>query len=325
MAPGRGLVIRSIHALALSLAIPLTLLACENDEPAPAPATDGSADVTEPDRTVERVYERSFAFIAELGDSLLVVPWVIRHEARSDSVVRVASGWLSRGGTWEPFYDERWSTPPTRTPERILPHETLSLVVRDGDLVDGLVYQDGPRSLEVVMGEVRAAWVGPSGETLDLLEGAVYLSEERIDGWVVDVARSLAPSAPPAGDWAFLVSGDSVSLVMAADVEHGLEEDPVYRVWAQRGAEDLVWPEAEVTWTDRQAFPPARRDVPTAWSISSPDGTLSGTLRSVTSEIRAGEGEGPLLPVLALTVVEGTVSARDARFPVRGLLVHQRR
>ena len=303
----------------------LFLSACGEDTPEAAPTAGDDATQAAPAPTVQRVYERNFAFIAEMGDSLLIVPWIMRHEARTDSVLREASGWLSRGGTWEPFYDERWSTPATRTPERILPHGTLGLVVREGDLVDGLVYQDGPRNLEVVMGEVLAAWVGPGGETFDLLEGAAYLSEERIDGWVVDVARSWAPSAPAAGDWAFLVSGDSVSVVMAADVEHGLDVEPVYRVWAQRGTQDIVWPEAEVTWTDRQAFPPARRDVPTAWSISAPDGTLSGTLRSVTAEMQAGEGEGPLLPVLALIQVEGTVTARGGSFPVRGLLVHRRR
>ena len=298
---------------------------CGEDAPEAAQATMEGATEAPATPSVERVYERSFAFIAEMGDSLLVVPWIMRHESMRDSVVREASGWLSRGSTWEPFYDERWSTPATRTPERILPHGTLNIVVREGDLVDGLVYQDGPRNLEIVMGEVLAAWVGPGGETFDLLEGAAYLSEERIDGWVVDVARSWAPSSPAAGDWAFLVSGDSVSVVMAADVEHGMDEEPVYRVWAQRATQDMVWPRVEVTWSDRQAFPPARRDVPASWSVSTPDGTLSGTLRSVASEMQAGPGEGPLLPVLALMQVEGTMTARGASFPVRGLLVHRRR
>ncbi len=303
----------------------LVVAACGDAAPEAVPSTTDGATEATPTPTVQRIHERGFAFIAEMGDSLLLVPWLMHHESRTDSVLREASGWLSRGSTWEPFYHERWSTPATRTPERILPHGTLSIVVREGDLVDGLVYQDGPRNLEVVMGEVRAAWVGPGGETFDLLEGAAYLSEERIDGWVVEVARSWAPSSSAAGDWAFLVSGDSVSVVMAADVEHGLDEEPVYRVWAQRATQDMVWPEAEVTWSDRQAFPPARRDVPTAWSVSAPDGTLSATLTSVTSEMQAGEGEGPLLPVLALMQVEGTMTARGSTFPVRGLLVHRRR
>lgn len=299
--------------------------ACSDPEPEDFPTNggDGAADTT--GQEVQRVYERSFAFVAELGDSLLLVPWIMTNEARADSVVRDAGGWLARGGEWEPFYQERWGTQGSRAPERILPHRSLSLVVRDGDVVDGLVFQDGPRNLEVMMGEVLAGWVGPNGETLDLMRGSAYLSDERVDGRVVDMTRSWTPDGPPAGDWAFLVSGDSLELVLAGDIEHGLEREPVYRAWARTGAEDLVWPEVALAWSDRQGFPPARRDVPTAWRIRSADGSLTGTLTSVSSEMRAGDGPGPLLPVRALVEVSGELTTAEGLFPVRGLLIHERR
>ena len=114
-------------------------------------------------------------------------------------------------------------------------------------------------------------------------------------------------------------------MILAADIEHGLESEPVYRAWVQRGTEDLLWPEVRVSWSDRQAFPPARRDVPIGWTITSDDGTLAGTLESVTSELEVGEGPGPLLPVRALIEVQGVFSADGGDFPVRGLLLHQRR
>jgi hypothetical protein len=274
---------------------------------------------------VDRTYERSFVFMAEMGDTLLLVPWLFRADAAPDSVHREAGGWLARGAVWEPFYRERWTTPPSRAQERILPRGSLSVVVRDGDLVDGLIFQDGPRNLEVTMGVSLASWVGPAGETLAVTEGAAFLSDERVDGLVLDLSRSWTRDAPPAGDWAFLVSGDSVLMALTADIEHELERDPVYRGWAQRGSEDLTWPRVRVNWADRQAFPPARRDVPTVWSFASDDGSLSGTLRSVGALLEAGEGSGPILPVRGLIEVSGVVSAGGGRFPVRGLLVHQRR
>jgi hypothetical protein len=316
---------KGIGSAGLLAGLILGLGACGEPDPEPVPTDTPGQASTAPSAGTERIYERSFAFVAQLGDSLLLVPWVLRHEARPDSVAREASAWLARGGTWESFYDEAWRTPATQAPERVLPHGALSLVVRDGDLIDGLVYQDGPRNLEIVMGEVLAAWVGPGGETFDVLEGAAYLSEERIDGLVVDVSRSWTPAEPPTGDWAFLVSGDSLRMVMAADIEHGLDDEPVYRVWAQRGLEDTVWPEARVTWSGRQAFPPARRDVPTAWTVSTRDGSLRGSLESVSAEIRARDGAGPLLPVRALFHVAGTLTADGGSFPVQGILVHQRR
>lgn len=286
---------------------------------------DEGAEAMAPADGSQRVYERGFVFVSEVGDSLLMVPWLLSAETRPDSVHREARGWFARGGTWEPFYSERWRTASTRTPERILPYRDLNLVVRDGDLVDGLIFQNGPRNLEVVMGEVLATWIGPTAETMDVMEGATYLSDERIDGLVLDIARSWALDDQGAGDWAFLISGDSLRMVLAADIEHGLEREPVYRAWVQRGTEELLWPEVRVSWSGRQGFPPARRDVPTGWTITSDDRTFSGSLESVTSELEAGEGTGPLLPVLGLIEVRGVFSADGGRFPVRGIVLHQRR
>lgn len=312
-------------ALSLALALASALAACGDGSSEPGPGPESTAAPTARTSPPTRVYERGFAFVAELGDSLLMVPWILRTDARPDSVAREARGWLARGGFWEAFYAERWTTPPTRAPGRILPHGDLGFVVRDGDIVDGILFQSGPRNLELAMGEVLAAWVGPDGETFDLMEGSAYFQDQRLDGVLLDVSRSWSPDAPAAGDWALLLSGDSVRLVLAGEQEHEIDEEPTYRAWAQRGQQDLLWPEVRVRWTERQAFPPARRDVPTAWSIASTDGTLTGTLRSVTAELEAGEGEGPLLPVRALIEVEGTITTEGGRIPVRGILVHQRR
>jgi hypothetical protein len=299
--------------------------ACGSPDAADSPSPDDGALATTPERVLDRVYERGFAFLNQVDDSLLLVPWLLRTETHADSIQREARGWLARGGDWEPFYSERWLTPPTRAPERILPYLNLNLLVREGDLIDGLIFQDGPRNLEVLMGDVLATWVGPTGETMDLMEGAAYLAEERIDGFVLDVSRSWALDGPGAGDWAFLISGDSVLIAMAGDIEHELDREPVYRAWIQRGSQELLWPEVRVSWSERQGFPPARRDVPTAWSITSVDGTFGGTLESVSSELEAGEGPGPLLPVRALIEVRGVLSADGGSFPVRGLILHQRR
>ncbi len=314
--PSRGL------AAALLLA---AVTGCGDAAEAPPSEGAGAASPAEAGRAAGRVYERAFAFFGRPGDSLLLVPWIMETTARPDSTVRDARGWLGRAGTWEAFYAERWATPPERVPSRVLPHGDLGIVVRDGDVVDGILFEEGPRSLEIAMEEVIAAWVGPDGETLDLMEGAAYLAEQRVDGVVVDVQRSWREGDPPVGDWLFVTSGDSLRLALAGDVEHGLDREPVYRGWAQRGNQDLVWPDVRVAWTSRQAFPPARRDVPSAWSVDASDGSLSGTLRSITAEIEAGEGPGPLLPVRALIEVEGTLLVDGGRFPVRGLLVHRRR
>ncbi len=174
-------------------------------------------------------------------------------------------------------------------------------------------------------GDVQASWGGPRGESIELVDGAAYLSDQRVEGLIMHMARASAGDSPPGGDWALLVSGDSLHLVLAAESEYGGDADPLFRGWMDLGSEERLWPELRMDWTATQAFPPARRDVPVSWRIRSDDGTLEGSLNAVSSDIEAGDGPGPLLPVRALYDVSGQISTVEGSYPVRGLLVHERR
>jgi hypothetical protein len=318
---GRSDVARRIAA---GVALLLTV-GCGRAEPeAPARSEGDSVDATDSSGAIP-TYERNFAFAGFTGDSVILVPWLMRAAAGPDSVVREARGWLGRRSTWDAFYAERWTTPPTRAPSRILPNGNLRLLVQQDDVIDGIVFTDGARRLELALGDVRSTWGGPRGESVELVEGVGYVADQRIDGTIVHMARASAAGSLPGGDWGLLVSGDSLQLVLAADVEHGGETEPVYRGYANDGGAERVWTEARLTWITTEAFPPARRDVPVEWRITSVDGSLSGELERVSADIQAGIGPGPLLPVRALYEIEGTVRSFGRTYPVRGLLVHERR
>jgi len=314
-----------VRRIAYGAALILWLAACGQADPEPPTQSGGAAvDAADAGRAVP-TYERSFAFAGFAGDSVILVPWLLRNSAGPDSVVREAHGWLGRRGTWDAFYAERWTTPPTRTPSRILPHGSLRLLVQEDDVIDGIVFTDGARRLELALGNVRSTWGGPRGESVELVEGVGYVADQRVEGTIVHMARASAAGSQPGGDWALLVSGDSLQLVLAADVEHGGETEPVYRGYANDGGAERVWTEARLAWTTTEAFPPARRDVPVEWRITAEDGSLSGELERISADIQAGIGRGPLLPVRALYEVEGTVRLSGRAYPVRGLLVHERR
>jgi hypothetical protein len=300
-------------------------LACGEEAPDPPAQPAGAGPTTSVSGPQVPTYERNFVFAGFAGDSILLVPWMMRTTARPDSVVREARGWLGRRGTWDAFFAERWVTPPTRAPSRILPHGAMRLLVQEGDVVDGIIFGDGARRLELALGEAEATWGGPRGETIELVSGVAYLANQRVEGVIVHMARASAGSDPPGGDWAVLVSGDSLRLVLAADVEHGGEPPPVYRGYADTGGEERLSPDVRVTWTGTEAFPPARRDIPVEWRLSTADGSLSGELSALSSDIRAGSGPGPLLPVRALYEVSGEIRTPAGPYPVWGVLVHERR
>lgn len=307
------------------LALLAAVAACGEPEPTPPAGTEGSRTTSADSIFTRRVYERNFVFVSLHGDSLFIVPWMMKTEEFPDTVWREARAWLARGGVWEAFYAERWWTPPTRAPGRVLPRAGLRLLVRDGDAIDGILFEEGPRSLELLLGEVEASWTGARGGSFEVLTGAVYLADQRVDGMVLEMARASAGDAPPGGDWAFLLSGDSARFVLAADTEYGGNAEPIYRGWADLEDGALQWPEVRVDWSRTEAFPPARRDIPVAWRVWSSDGLVEGELEALSAEIQAGEGPGPLLPVRALFEVEGDISTEVGDYPVRGVLVHERR
>ena len=309
----------------LGLALCAQLAACGEPAPEPPATPSGEGERASAEGAARPTYEQSFVFASLSDDSLFLVPWLMRTTVGADSVVREANGWLQRSGTWDAFYSATWTTPPTRAPARVLPYGNLRLLVQEGDVVDGILYEQGARRLQISLGDVRSSWGGPRGEAIELLDGAAYLSDERVEGFVLHVARASSGATPPGGDWGLLASGDSLVLVLAADDEHGGEEEPVYRAWADVGENERVWTEVSVQWTATQAFPPARRDVPVAWRVTTETRQLLGTLETLSADIEAGAGPGPLLPVRALYEVAGEITIGNREYPVRGLLVHERR
>ena len=260
-----------------------------------------------------------------VADSVFLVPWLFETVTRPGTVLRQARGWFSRGGTWEAFFDEAWETPPTRVPARILPHDALRIVVREDDVVDGIIYDEGPRNLELALGGLLTQWGGPRGEVFQLLDASLYLSEQRVAGVALDMARGSASETPRGGDWAFLISGDSLHVLLEGNEEHDGDVAPEYRGWARFGIEEFRWPSLTVAWAETSAFQPARRDVPVAWTFTSASGEVTGTLSVRSAEVEAGDGPGPVLPVHALFEVEGVIDIADRSFPVHGLFRHERR
>ena len=317
---------RFMKAIAfVAVGVLASVVACGPPEAAPPTGTEGGAPVETDGNFTRRIYERNFVFASLDGDSLFIVPWMMQIVESPDTVRRDAHAWLARGGVWEAFYTERWWTRPTRAPGQVLPHGRMRLLVDDGDAIDGILFDDGVRRLDLILGEVEASWTDPRGGSFEVLRGAAYLADQRVEGMILDMARASAGDAPPGGDWAFLLSGDSAHFVFAADTEYGGETEPIYRGWASLGDDALQWAEVRVDWSRTEAFPPARRDIPVAWRVWTADGLLEAQFEAISAEIRPGQGPGPLLPVRALYEVEGNVSTAEGTFPVRGILVHERR
>jgi len=316
---------RRVVSPGLIAGLALLAAACGSpeEEPAAEPAAEGSTDAAASFRG--RVYERNVVFMALSGDSAFVVPWLMSSQTQPGAVRRATRGLLARGSTWEEFYQDAWETPPTRTPWRILPHGSLRLLMGEGDALEGIIYSQGQRQLELeVPGGSLMEWTGTGGQVFRLFEGAAYLSDQRLQGLILDMSRVHGADDASHGDWGFLTSGDSLQVILE-DPDAAQPNTPgAYRVWARLDFRDLQWPAVSVDWADVSAFEPARQDIPISWTISTEAEDLEGVLQVQSAHVEAGEGAGPLLPVDALFLVAGTLRLEGRTYPVRGLFRHTR-
>lgn len=302
------------------------LAACGAPQGEPEPTPEAAPEVTAGNFR-GRAYERNFVFTTISGDSAFMVPWLMSAQTRAGGVQRRARGLLARGLNWDAFFDQRWDTPPTRTPWRILPHGSLRLVVGDGEAVESVIFAEGQRQLELDLGGgPLMEWTGMRGQVYRLIDGAAYLSDQRIPGVILDMSRVHAADDDGQGDWAFLTSGDSLQLVLENPTAAPPGTEGAYRVWARLDFRDLQWRSVTVDWAEVSAFQPARQDVPVSWTLTSadPDSPLEGVLQVQSAQIQAGEGSGPFLPVDAVFQVAGTVRVEGMTYPVRGLFRHTR-
>lgn len=308
--------------IALSLLFLTLTVGCGDPAPAEsgtdAPAAEGVDSVPQAPR---RNYERSLVFISTTGDSLLVVPWILEATTVPGGVDRAVRGWLARNGAWEQFLRDAWRSPPNREPWRILPRGPLRILVGQGDRLDRIFYEGGSRRLEVSLDETEAEWTGNRGGSFNVMEGGLVLGDRRVPGRVLDVSQGIRVREGSLGDWIFLVSGDSLTLVAQAPLYQ--EEEMSFQGWARDGFQDLQWPELVVEWAERRAYEPARRDIPSVITIRSPSGNLQGELQVVSMQLETRAGPGPILPVDGIMDVEGTLRIQGRELPVRGILRHR--
>jgi hypothetical protein len=199
------------------------------------------------------------------------------------------------------------------------------LVVGPDDALETIIFQEGGRNLEVLLGELLVEWSGRRAQTYRVHEGTVVLSDRTVEGYLLDLTRAWAEGDSPPGDWGILLSGDSVQVVMEDQAPEPGPEGGAFSLWARVQFLHRQWQDLSFAWSEVRAYEPARRDVPIAWDIQSREEDLAGTLTASTPFLEATEGEGAMLPVDGLFQVAGTLTLVGEEYPVRGFIRHRQR
>jgi len=282
-----------------------------------------TAPSEEPTPTAEgpgRSYERLLVFLSVREEEPVLLPWQFESRTRPGGVDRTVDAALLSGETWEAFFEASWSGPPSRAPWRLLPRGEMALIVSESDRLENVIFRQPPNELDLALGNPYVDWSGPRGEGVRVSEAALVVANLRTPGSVVDVSRNWRPAERSPGDWVVLVSGDSLHLILEGETEGA---GASYRGWGRIGDRELQWPDLTVAWERVRSFEPARRDVPDAWIWASGNEEVMGNVAVQSSQLVAGEGAGPQLPVDALFLVSGTTTLLGTEYPVWGLVRHR--
>jgi hypothetical protein len=196
----------------------------------------------------------------------------------------------------------------------------MDLVVGVGGTLERILFEEGQRQLEVVIGEGTSDWSGNRGETFRVHRGTALFGDQRVEGVVLDMNRARFRDAPEPGEWMFLTGPGRLAILIVAP-----GGSPAHTAWGRRGEEEFRWPEVQMVWSAVRSFEAARRDVPVEWRIRSLNGEMEVTIASAGMELRAPAGEGPVLPVDGLFQVTGSVVLAGDSLEVWGLVRHVQR
>lgn len=296
-----------------------SLVACADPaDPTPAGADADSVRVARP------LYTREYVFVGERADAPLVVPFAFRASDTGSALERTARGWLAHAATWDPFLTEAWSTPRASGVWRIVPRGPLSLVA-DGPLdLSALWFEHGDRRLRLDLRAPLSGWTQGDDARYRFRDARLQLGPESVPGTVVEGLRIRRPPTGRArddDDWLFLVSGDSLRLLVA-EASGGERSARRTLAGAIRGEAESWWDDAQVRWVEMRPLEEARRDVPLRWSFSVPAAGIHGEVVALGYNIQLGEERGGQRAVELRYTVEGWVEIDGARSPVIGTIRH---
>jgi len=326
----RILALQRVATHLVSLFVVLALGGCGERTPDPGIAdTSGAVDTLQDAAAVgprgER-YERVFAFVSAGTDSVLVVPWEFLTERRGALDLHERRLRLGRPAGWEQLALDVDTTGHVPGPARILPGRRIRILVGENGAIEVLESRDPNRAIALDIGVPLAQWSGPGTEGIRFHRALLQMADTTASGFLLDLNRSWQDPAQERGDWIFVQGGDGFQLALSEAGEIARSPDMTrFRGWGRISVRDVQWGALRADWSEVRAFERARRDIPVAWQIETADDELSGTLEAVSSHLRAGEGEGPLLPVDAFHLVRGSFTFEGDTFEVTGIARHRRR
>lgn len=310
----------------LALAAVLVLGACQgdlpwmnDDEAGPGPGAD---------ETPPSSFDRRFLFLPEAGASpitAIVFDFGVLHD--SEATRRTARVLLA-DSAWSLLMDEAWRMDPMREPWRLVPHQSLRILVGETGDVEALRL-DGD-SIRFLPGPTLAEYAPDGATQFQLRDAVLQLDSVRLQGVLLDLqsARPLDEAdSPPPRDLARTDTAPASPVGYTADAL--VLDDAGFRmvighsatgpiVWLHHPQWQDVWDGAALAPAEYGLAQPAGRTVPIAWHLILASGDTAAELRVAGTDYATGTDDR----LHGAALVRGWIEISGERRDLRGVLRH---
>jgi hypothetical protein len=273
-------------------------------------------------------YLTTYAFASATGDAALYATFT--NETGGSRLHRDYAAWLSEEGSWTRLLRVRDTLPVPRAGWRLLPTDSLGIIVGDGAQVVGLHFLPGEDEAYLHLGDEIAVWTGATGQVQALFLAGLETGGELSAGFVFfhRTARPLGSPPAPSADRVFLLA-DTLGNALLIEASIQPDEPAVARTWLHGTPGSWSDVTLEPTYSDSSEAgageDPGDAGVdadsarpPTGWLFVIPQADLSGELRITPEE----DVPGPVSPTERRAIhISGELVADGESFRFRGLTV----
>lgn len=316
----------AVVAVAATLA--LGSAACGEPPPIPESADVPELTAARPGVPAAARYLTTYAFASAGGDAAFYAAFT--NETGGSRLQRDYAAWLSSEGSWTRLLGVRDTLPVPRAGWRLLPTDSLGILVGDGAQVVGLRFRTGEDEVYLRLGTEIAAWTAATGQLQALYLAGLETAAGPRAGFVFfhRAVRPLGSPGTPSADRVFLLA-DTLgnALLIEASVQPG--EPAVARTWlhGMPGSWSDVTLEPTYSDSSEQAAPANSGEAtaaadsaraPTGWLFVIPQADLSGELRITPAEDASAPASASARGAIRIS---GELVADGESFRFLGLLV----
>lgn len=296
----------------------LVVMACEPGGRTGSDRQVGADSTAAPPRQT-----RELIFVGQRQGEPLVAPIAFRTIDGARERAREIRGWLAHGNRWDAFLDERWSSVATGSAWTIVPHGDLEIAAGEAGEVEALWFQRSGRNLRLDIERVLGQWNPAPTTRVNLFSGTLRIGGEPTRGAVLELLRLRRAAGAEAGasDHLLLVSGDSLTLLVASGVGRGAGGSDGF-AWMRSGAGGREWSEVRLIRHGGRPLQEARREIPRSWTFTIPQAGIRGQVHGRAFAAEIGAERTGRRGVEARYTVTGWLERGGRRTPLAGLILH---